>query len=338
MNKSKKPPSYARIIDAMAGKKIAVWGDFILDEYIYGTTRRISREAPVLILSYSNSLYALGGAGNTLMNIRSLGGEPLPVGVLGDDESARQVLDLMHREHICTDHLCTLKGYQTPLKTRILAGEQSTRKQQILRIDRESIVPDSPDVTKALYASLRKLSRQAKALLISDYHYFTVTRDLFKEVKILYDDSRIPITLDSRFRILDFPGITVATPNESEVEEALNIQLGDNQEWINKAGRTLLNKCQAEALVMTQGSRGMLLFERRTPPFPIPIHGSPDIVDVTGAGDTVISTLTLGLTCGISFREAAHLANYAAGLVVMKKGTATVSSRELKKAVAEDCE
>ena len=319
----------------MAGKKIAVWGDFILDEYITGTTRRISREAPVLILSYNNSHFALGGAGNALMNIRSLGGDPLPVGVLGEDEAARQILTMMHRENICTDYLYHLKGYQTPLKTRILAGEESTRKQQILRIDRESLVPGSAEVQKALTSSLRKLSRHTGALLISDYNYFSVTGDIFSDVNILYQNNKIPVTLDSRFRLLDFPGITVATPNEPEVEDALNIRLGNDPEQVRQTGRTLLNKCRAEALLMTQGSKGMLLFERRKAPVPIPIHGSTDIVDVTGAGDTVISTFTLGLTCGISFREAAHLANCAAGLVVMKRGTATVTSRELKKAVEQ---
>lgn len=335
MNTTKPPSFFTRIIDSIAGKKIVVWGDFILDEYIYGTTRRISREAPVLILSYNNSHYALGGAGNALMNIRSLGGDPIPVGVVGEDEAARQILDMMHHENICTDYLHTLKGYQTPLKTRILAGEESTRKQQILRIDRESSVPGLPEVKKALSSSLRKLSREAGALLISDYNYFSVTSDIFNDINILYQNNKVPITLDSRFRLLNFPGITIATPNEPEVEETLNIRLGDDQTQLHQTGRTLLNKCRAEALLMTQGSKGMLLFERRKAPFPISIHGSTDIVDVTGAGDTVISTLTLGLTCGISFRDAAHLANCAAGLVVMKRGTATVSNRELKDAVEQ---
>jgi rfaE bifunctional protein kinase chain/domain len=145
-----------------------------------------------------------------------------------------------------------------------------------------------------------------------------------------------PISLDSRFRLLHFKGVTILTPNEPEVEHALRLELDDDQKIVDKAGRQILQKAEAEAVLITRGGKGMVLFEKKKPAFSIPIYGSHDIVDVTGAGDTVISVLTLALACGASFRQAAALANYAGGIVVMKKGTATVSPEELKEAILSD--
>lgn len=315
------------------GKKIAVWGDFLLDEYIYGNTRRISREAPVLVLSYKNSEYALGGAGNALLNILSLGAEPIPIGVIGQDESGNHILEILKRTNIAADHLIVHETYITPLKTRILAGEASTRKQQILRIDRESLVPDDKHVQQGLLRSLKTTSDSAHGLLISDYHYFTVKTDIFTQVLKLFESKTIPVSLDSRFRLLDFHGVTISTPNEPEVEEALNLSLEEDDRNVRKAGISILDKTQAHAVLITRGSHGMTLFEQNKTEHTIPIHGSPDIVDVTGAGDTVISVFTLALTCGANFIEAAELANYAGGIVVMKKGTATLELHELQEAI-----
>ena len=172
-----------------------------------------------------------------------------------------------------------------------------------------------------------------EGLLISDYNYFTVKENLFDNILPAFKKARIPVALDSRFRLLNFKGITVATPNEPEVEEALKVEVDDNIDIIKQAGRILLKKSQAEALLITRGSKGMVLFEKNKPPLSIPIHGTADIVDVTGAGDTVISVFTLALACGATFREAALLANYAGGIVVMKKGTATLTPQELKESI-----
>lgn len=321
------------LIDKFPLVKIAVWGDFILDEYLYGNTRRISREAPVIILSYQKKEFALGGAGNSLLNLKSLGIDPVPIGVIGPDDSGKAIQRILRKRHISTEHLIVEKGYSTPLKTRILAGEENTKKQQILRIDREGRVPDAPDLKQKILRSFQKARKACDALLISDYHYCTVKEDLFEKVLPWFKKSGKPVTLDSRFRLLHFQGATVATPNEPEVEDALKIRIDDDQAALREAGRTLLNKLRSTALLITRGSRGMALFEKGKPPFHLHIFGTTDIVDVAGAGDTVISVFTAALACGATFQQAARLANCAGGIVVMKKGTATVSPLELKQAI-----
>jgi len=322
------------LINRFAGLKIAVWGDFILDEYLYGKTRRVSREAPVLILTYLKGEYSLGGAGNSVLNIKALGADPLPVGVVGQDASGDRIIDILFRQNISTRHLIRAKGYQTPIKMRILAGEENTKKQQILRIDKEAAVPDSASISQKLSANIMSVRKRANGLLISDYNYMSVKTDVFNAVLPFFKKSGLPVTLDSRFRLLQFKGVTVATPNEPEVEDALKLRLDDDIVQLKRAGRRVLDKVRSRALLVTRGSRGMALFERGKPPFLLPVHGSTDIVDVTGAGDTVISTFTLALAGGASLQEAARLANCAGGVVVMKKGTATVSADELKKAIS----
>lgn len=324
------------IIDRFTQKKVAVWGDLILDEYIYGTTRRISREAPVLILSHKAKEFSLGGGGNALLNLCALGAKPVPVSVVGQDEAGKRILKILKQKKISADFLIKDKTYRTPIKTRILAGEHSTRKQQILRIDQEARAPESKELKLKLGSTLGRAASQTDALLISDYNYFTVQEDVLKKILPRFKKANKPVALDSRFRLLSFQGVTILTPNEPEVEHALQVELDDDQTIVNKAGRLLLDRAGAEAVLITRGVKGMVLFERRKPAFPISIYGSSDIVDVTGAGDTVISILTLALSSGASFREAAVLANYAGGIVVMKKGTATVSPQELKEAILSE--
>jgi rfaE bifunctional protein kinase chain/domain len=324
------------LVDRFPHLRIAVWGDFIMDEYLYGFTRRISREAPVLILSYQRQEFSLGGAGNAALNLAALGVEVAAVGVTGADASGRTVRRILKRHGVADDALFAEKGFATPLKTRILAGEENTKKQQILRLDREGEVPADGALQKKIRRSLEKAARTSDALLISDYHYRTVDEDVFAAVLPAFKSAGRLVTLDSRFRLARFPGVTIATPNEPEVEEALKIRLGDDPRNLIIAGRKLLRTLRSPALLITRGSKGMALFERAKPPYLIPVHGSTDIVDVTGAGDTVISVFTASLAAGASFRQATQLANCAGGIVVMKKGTATVSLQELKTAVSSD--
>jgi rfaE bifunctional protein kinase chain/domain len=322
------------LIDRFAGKKIAVWGDFILDEYLFGRTRRISREAPVLILSYQRGEFSLGGAGNSVLNLKALGASPLPIGVVGQDEPGQRIIDILESHQISSRYLIISREYQTPIKTRILAGEENTKKQQILRIDKESSVPESGRLGQKLRANLEAVRKLFAALLVSDYNYMAVKTDIFAAVTPSFIKAGLPVALDSRFRLLQFAGMTAATPNEPEVEEALKIELNDNLALLQRAGRRLLQKLRSPALLITRGSRGMVLFERGKAPFFVPIHGPSDIVDVTGAGDTVISVFTLALASGATFREATRLANYAGGIVVMKKGTATLTPAELRESIS----
>lgn len=331
MEKEKK--KLLTIIDGFAQKKVAVWGDFILDEYLYGTTRRISREAPVLILSYRNQEFFLGGAGNPILNLKALGATPYPIGIIGADRAGKKILQMLKKEGISTQGLYQERNFKTPIKTRILAGEETTRKQQILRIDKEGKVPESSGIRKKLQKALNDSIKNIDALLISDYNYLTVKESIFESTLPDFKKAKIPVTLDSRFRLTNFKGITVSTPNEPEVEWALKIEINDDNQILKQAGEELLIKTQAGAILITRGSKGMVLFEKSKPPFSIPIHGTTDIVDVTGAGDSVISVFTLALACGATFREAALLANHAGGLVVMKKGTATFTPQELKEVI-----
>jgi rfaE bifunctional protein kinase chain/domain len=324
------------IIDRFPHLRIAVWGDFILDEYVYGFTRRISREAPVLILSYQRREFSLGGAGNAALNLAALGIKVTAIGVAGADASGRTIRKILRRRGIPDATLFVERGFATPLKTRILAGEENTKKQQILRIDRDGELPAGAAVRGKLRRALERAARTSDALLISDYHFRTVDEGLFAAVLPVFKAAGRPVALDSRFRLARFPGVTIATPNEPEVEEALKIHLGDDLRLLTASGRRLLRTLRSPALLITRGSKGMALFERAKRPTLIPVQGATDIVDVTGAGDTVISVFTAALAAGASFRQATRLANYAGGLVVMKKGTATVSPQELKKAVASD--
>jgi len=330
---NKEKQNLLQLIDSFAKKKVAVWGDFILDEYVFGNTRRISREAPVLILSYKTKEFSLGGAGNSVLNLKALGAEPLPVGVIGSDDSGQKILQMLEKKGITTEYMVKEKKHHTPIKTRILAGEENTRKQQILRIDREGNVPESSGLKQKIQHHLENVRKQISALLISDYNYFTVKEDIFNHILPALKKINMPVTLDSRFRLLNFKGITVSTPNEPEVEGALGIEIDDNVQLLHQAGKLLLKKTGAIAMLITRGSRGMALFEKNKTPFFIPIQGTSDIVDVTGAGDTVISVFTLALACGATFREAAQLSNYAGDISVMKKGTAILSTQELKEAI-----
>jgi len=321
------------LIDRFPLLRIAVWGDFILDEYLYGYTRRISREAPVMIISYKSREFALGGAGNAALNLAALGVEAEAIGVVGADEGGREVRRLLARAGISDRAIITEKDFPTPLKTRILAGEENTKKQQILRIDREGEVPGKKALRAKLNAGLGRAAASCDALLVSDYDYRTVSEDLYDAAAVDCRKAGVPVSVDSRFRLSRFRGCTIATPNEPEVEAQLKTHLGDDRAEVVSAGRTLLRKLQSPALLITRGSKGMALFEKGKLPYFLPVSGSTDIVDVTGAGDTVIAVFTAALAAGASFREAARLANFAGGLVVMKKGTAVVRPLELKQAI-----
>jgi rfaE bifunctional protein kinase chain/domain len=252
---------------------------------------------------------------------------------LGLDDAGDKIISILKSQRVRTSFLSRDKSYFTPVKTRILGGEDNTRKQQILRIDRESAVPETEGIRRRLGHALERTAPRCGALLVSDYNYMGVKVDLFDGVLPLFKKARIPVTVDSRFRLLSFAGATLATPNEPEVEEALKIEARGDGVVLDGAAQAIMKKCRLRALLITRGSNGMTLYERGQASFSIPVFGSKDIVDVTGAGDTVISVFTLAIAAGATFRQAARLANYAGGIVVMKKGAATLTPEELRQAV-----
>ncbi|HLW51956.1 MAG TPA: PfkB family carbohydrate kinase [Candidatus Angelobacter sp.] len=337
MHKNSKPSDrLVRIIEEFPNLTITVLGDLIADEFIYGEISRVSREAPVLILRHRERTVVPGGAGNAIYNLADLGVTVLPVGVIGDDEPGRLLLRAFRQKHISVSGIRRIKGMNTCTKTRVLAGMTHSSRQQVIRVDREpDAALDSPTLRELVFQT-RGYVRASDALLISDYGYGSATPEIFESIRARTTLSSVPITLDSRYRVLAYNGVTAATPNESELEEALGARIGDDNDRLLTAGRAVMHKMKLQSLLVTRGRDGMVVFTRDHKPVFIPIHGSDEVADVTGAGDTVIATYTAALAAGADPESAARLANYAGGIVVMKRGTATVSRAELLRAVMED--
>ncbi len=311
-----------------------VVGDLIADEFIYGRVARVSREAPVLILEYDATEILPGGAGNAARNVASLGGDTLAAGIAGRDEPGERMLQELGRS-VDVRAVLRPRTWRTPTKTRILAGGIHTTKQQIVRIDRAAGGRHDRASRDALSTRVVRLARNSDAILFSDYGSGLVTPSLAHTVgRSLAERGRnVPVLVDSRYALLRYRGLTAYTPNESEVENLLGVNIDDDRRVLERAGRELLDRLKSRAVLVTRGSRGMALFEPDKPTEHIAIYGTDEIADVTGAGDTVIATMTLALAAGATFSDAAHLANFAGGIVVMKRGTATVSADELRKAI-----
>jgi len=316
------------VIDRFKGKRIVVVGDLVADVFVYGEISRISREAPVLILNHRETQVVPGGGANAIHNLWALGAKPFPVGVVGDDAEGQQLLEYFSDLSIDVSGIAVAKSLRTPSKTRILAGAVHSQRQQIVRLDSGSPLEDEK-IRNAVKRKLTVALKEADALLISDYGYGLATPEIISSIR----RKSLTATLDSRFSLMNFSGMTAATPNEPEVEAALGISIGNDQKKLEWAGRTLLRKLKHDAVLITRGKDGMALFERAKKTAHIPIHGSDEVADVTGAGDTVIATFTLALAAGASHYQAAQLANYAGGIVVMKHGTRPVTHHELVEAV-----
>src|SRR5262249_24483031 len=272
---------------------------------------------------------------NAIYNLADLGVKVFPVGVVGDDEAGRLLLERFREKKISTVGIVIAKGRTTVTKTRILAGMTHTSRQQGVRVDREPENALSSAIEHELTRAARKFLREADALLISDYGYGAATPALFDSLRANGTLNAVPVALDSRYRILEYQGITAATPNEPEVEDALRVKIGSDGTELYAAGKDLLSRMKLESLVITRGRDGMVAFSRDKKPVEIPIQGSDQVADVTGAGDTVIATYTAALAVGADAESAARLANFAGGIVVMKRGTATVTREELLAALEQ---
>jgi len=324
-----------KIIDEFPKLSITVLGDLIADEFIYGEISRVSREAPVLILRHRDRTVVPGGAGNAICNLADLGVTVLPVGIIGDDEPGRLLLQAFRRKRISVSGIRRIKGRNTVTKTRVLAGMTHSARQQVIRVDREPDEPlDRASIHELIYET-RGYIHASDALLISDYGYGAATPHIYNNVRSKVTTNGIPVTVDSRYRTLDYAGVTAATPNEPELEEALRIRIGNDDDTLVKAGNAILQRMKLQSLLVTRGKDGMVVFPKSKKPVFIPIYGPDEVADVTGAGDTVIATYTAALAAGADAESAARLANYAGGIVVMKRGTATVTRDELRRAVTE---
>lgn len=334
---------YLALIDALAGRRVAVVGDVVADEFVYGQVARVSREAPVLILEYDSTEVVPGGAGNAANNVAALGGHVQLAAIIGRDEPGRRLVAALHRR-VDRRLVARLATQTTTVKTRILAGGIHSAKQQVVRIDRGVTRTIGPRDRRAFEAAAMKAVKRCDAVLISDYGSGLVTPALVSRLCAAAARARrsgaagslVPVLLDTRYQLLSYRGLTLCAPNESEVEQALGVRINDDPRMLERAGRELLRSTRMSAVLITRGSRGMALFQPGAPTIHIPIFGSDEIADVTGAGDTVMATATLAIAAGATFEQAARLANYAGGLVVMKRGTATVGPDELRGAVQGD--
>jgi len=311
-----------QLISFFSGKRILVLGDMMLDEFIWGKVRRISPEAPVPVVEVSRESYHLGGAGNVAANLSALGASPVPVGLVGDDYAAARLSKLLGDQGIEPSGLVSEAGRPTTVKTRIVAHNQ-----QIVRADRENKTPLSEERNTALLAAFVKWLPSCAAVIVSDYDKGVVNRQLLSRALPAAQDAGIPVLLDPKVYQADYyRPVTLITPNQREAELITGISI-DNDGQLEAAGRQLLERFQCPYALITRGEEGMSLFSQsgshHLPTF------AREVFDVSGAGDTVIATLALALAAGAMMEEAAILANHAAGLVVGKIGTATISRTEL---------
>ena len=324
-----------KIIEDFPNITITVLGDLVADEFIFGEISRVSREAPVLILKHRERTVLPGGGANAANNLADLGVSVLPVGIVGDDEGGKALLRYFRHKKIPVSGVLKDKSFTTVTKTRILAGMAHTARQQVVRVDREPQESPNAHLTRELYLAARNYAHASDALLVSDYGYGAATPAIVETLRSKGKLGDVPIIVDSRYRMLQYTGVTAATPNEPEVEEALGIRIGENWDKLLTAGDEIISRMKLQSLVITRGRDGMVAFNHRHKPVDIPIFGSDQVADVTGAGDTVIAAFSAALAAGATTEEAAQVANYAGGIVVMKRGTATVSREELLHAIEQ---
>ena len=320
------------LLPKLRGKRIGVYGDLIADEYVYGTIHRFSREAPVFIVNYEEAQIGLGGAANAINNIHALGGIPYPLGVLGNDHPGRTLLAVMKEKGIPTEGIVSDYSHPTFIKQRIVAGSPHSVRQQILRLDRCVVLPNDAACHASLQDRLKSMVSKLDALIVSDYGLGVANPLHMEESLAELNRKGIPVFVDSRQRMPLFQHVTAATPNEPEVESLVGKVL--EGESLIEAGNELLQRFEMKALLITRGKNGMALFTRDSAPAMIPIFGSTNIVDVTGAGDTVISTLALALAARATLVEAAQLATIAAGIAVSRFGAVAVTQAELASRLA----
>src|SRR5829696_2485618 len=315
------------IIRGFPERRIVILGDAIADQFLHGSISRVSREAPVFILRHQQTVTLPGGAANCAMNLVALGARVSLISVTGADESGSELRAKLEAAGVDIDGVIVSQKVQTTTKVRILAGHSHSSKQQVIRIDYDSAPVNDAELREMLINRLEKTIAGADAVVISDYNYGVVEAQAIEAIRKI----DVPVLVDSRFRLSEFTGFTAATPNQEEVENLISSQIS-SVEQLETVASELKQRLGYRALLVTRGGQGMTLLEDEAP-LHIPAVGAQQPVDVTGAGDTVIATFALALASGASFADAARLANYAGGLVVMKRGTASVSAAELEHSI-----
>lgn len=328
----------SKLIAKLSQGRVLIVGDLVIDEMVYGATHRLSREAPVLILKHQRADIILGAAGNAAHNVAKLNAKRAAVvGVSGKDYYCSLLLDALQRDGIDSIGLVQDEDRPTSTKTRISGIANHSVTQQIVRIDRESAAPISTKVENQLLDTLTKLAPEFDALLLSDYGLGMFTPGLIAHCQHLKKKHGLIMAVDSQQDLSAFQQATILTPNQPEAEKNVGFDLNTPADVL-RAGQDLLDKTQGENLLITRGESGMSLFERQPDgqapkATDIPVFNHSEVFDVTGAGDTVVGTLTLALTAGASMVEASVLGNLAASIVVKRFGAATTNQQELQAAL-----
>lgn len=317
------------ILDRFTGRRLLVPGDLMLDEFIWGEVRRISPEAPVPVVEVRRESWHLGGAGNVVSNLAALGAQAVPIGVIGDDDAAARLREQLAARDIESDGLICDAARPTTLKTRIVAHSQ-----QMVRADRESRAPVSPEIESAVIAVFNQLIAAADAVVVSDYDKGLLTPRVLQSILAAAAQARKPVCLDPKIRnFAHYRPVTVITPNQAEAERATGLEITDEKSLLAAAQR-IREMLECPHVLITRGEHGLSLLSENNSLLHIPTVAR-EVYDVTGAGDTVIATLALAIAAGAQVAEAAVIANHAAGIVVGKVGTATASRAELATALQD---
>jgi rfaE bifunctional protein kinase chain/domain len=317
-------------VSRFAKGRVLVVGDLAIDEMVYGNTARLSREAPVLILQHRHTDIILGAAGNAAHNIAKLGAKRVSiVGVSGKDYYCSLLLDALQRDGLDATGLVQDEDRPTTTKTRISGTANQSVTQQVVRIDRESHQTVSASVENKLLDHITAMATQVDALLLSDYDLGVVTPTMIDHCRTQARKHGLVFSVDSQQDLTRFQGATVVTPNQPEAERNLGFELTTMADVL-RGGQALLERTGVENVLITRGSEGMALFEQDGAVTHVPVFNRSEVFDVTGAGDTVIGTLTLALATGTPMMEAAVLGNLAASLVVKRFGASTTSVPELE--------
>lgn len=321
-----------QVAKQMQGKRILVVGDMVADVYLYGAISRISREAPVLVLQEEEERIVAGGAANVAHNGATLGGRVLAAGVLGDDKIGRGLAALLEAKGVQTDGIVFDAARPTVTKTRVIAGGAATVSQQVVRIDREPKEPLSPETEARLVARLEALLSEADGVALSDYGSGVLTPRVAQTVFAYCRAHGVPTIVDSRYRVASFAGADYVKQNDAEIAATVGFAL-DTPEQLEKAGRLLRAQMQAKGVLVTRGGDGMALFEDSGATAYIPVTDRSEVFDVSGAGDTCVAAMLLGLAAGVAPVDVARVSNFASGVAVRKFGTAAVTAEELLKAI-----
>ncbi|HEV2837156.1 MAG TPA: bifunctional ADP-heptose synthase [Pyrinomonadaceae bacterium] len=320
------------IVRRFPERKLLIVGDSIADKFLYGSISRVSREAPVFILRHESTETVPGGAANCALNLAALGAQVSLVSIAGDDDAGNTLREKLRAAGVNVDGFVLSDRVQTTTKVRILAGHSHANKQQVIRVDYEDAPFKDLSSRETVNRQLQTHLAGVNAVIISDYNYGLVDKQATELIRETRQSRDIPVLVDSRYRLAEFTDFTAATPNEDEVEHLIGTPI-DSTATLETSAIQLRQKLGLDALLVTRGSRGMMLLADSPHPVHIPAVGAAQPVDGTGAGDTVIATFALALASGASYAEAAQLANHAGGLVVMKRGTASVTAAELEHSI-----